>query len=39
MSKKTVERPVFPFTGIVGQEEICALINIIKSIIKIYIRQ
>ena len=23
MSKKTVERPVFPFTGIVGQEEIC----------------
>jgi hypothetical protein len=24
MSKKTIERPVFPFTGIVGQEEICA---------------
>lgn len=23
MSKKTIERPVFPFTGIVGQEEIC----------------
>jgi hypothetical protein len=23
MSKKTSERPVFPFTSIVGQEEIC----------------
>jgi hypothetical protein len=30
MSKKTVERPVFPFTGIVGQEEMYGLINQIK---------
>ena len=24
MNKKTNERPVFPFSSIVGQEEICA---------------
>ena len=28
MSKKTSERPVFPFTSIVGQEEICVLNNL-----------
>lgn len=31
MSKQTSERPVFPFTSIVGQEEICELIMSVKK--------
>ena len=37
MSKKTIERPVFPFTGIVGQEEICDFTNTNKLLVFYYL--